>query len=64
MTKEEKIKKILTLMPASTMSHKETVMWTIMLDEEVEEESVNRLLACLEKEVNAINNLYLTQRTK
>ncbi len=52
------IREIVKYIQLSTMEAKEKALWMLLLPEMAEEE-LQKLKKCLEKEVNAITDLYL-----
>ncbi len=58
MEKKEITKEIIKYLQLSTMEPREKAMWMLLLPD-METEKLNKLKSALEKEVNAITDLYL-----
>lgn len=58
MDKKEITKEIIKYLQLSTMEPREKAMWMLLLPD-MEAEKLNKLKSALEKEVNAITDLYL-----
>lgn len=62
-TSQDLVRDVVKYLQLSSMEHREKAMWMILLPQ-MEEQKLLELKACLEKEVNAITDLYLKAMSK
>ena len=63
LTHQELVREVIKYLQLSSMESREKGMWMLLLPQ-MEEQKVRDLKACLEKEVNAITDLYLKAMSK